>query len=102
MKMIMQIIGAKVIKGSCQNQNIEATVEVYCIPFTSTQVKPKKIGLMELASGGSLQQIIEETQKMNTNIMVFHCSMGTWLSEFKNKLLTKIELEVKPVVFMED
>jgi len=103
MKQILQIIGAKNMGAGKRADGMDSMMEVYCIPFTSEQVKMKKPSLFDIASGGAgLEQLMRDAQQLKTNITTFYVPLDLWLSEFKNKLLTKIELDVSCKQCMEE
>jgi hypothetical protein len=104
MKQIMQIIGAKNMGAGTRPDSMDSVMEVYCIPFTTENVKIKKPSLMSIAMGEGLdmQQLMGEAQAMKKHVTIFYVTLETWLNEFKNKLLTKIELEISCTQYMEE
>jgi len=102
MKQILQIIGAEIIQGGT-GQELNGKVKIICIPFTTEQVKLKKPSLMQLASGGGgIQEIIQQAQDMQKHKTTFIVSLDEWLHEYKNKILTKIEIDIKCTQYYEE
>jgi len=95
MKNELQIIGAKAINKD--------TVEVYCIPYTSPEVKQKRPSVFDLARGGAgVQELMQEAEAKKSRITVFFVTLDQWRNEFKNKILTKISMNIDCEVFLDD
>jgi len=95
MKKELQILGAKSVGAK--------TVKVYCIPFTTKGVKEKTPSLLSIASGGAgIQEIMQEAEAKKTQIKVLFMDLDTWRQEFKNRLFSKISIEVKLEILQKD
>lgn len=95
MKKELQIIGANIVGAK--------TVKVCCIPFTTPGVKKKEASLMSIAMGGAgIQDIMSEAQAKKSEITVFFVPLDEWLNTFKNRLLTKITMDVTPIVWQKE
>lgn len=95
MKKELQIIGACAVGKD--------KIKVSCIPYTTPGVRKKEASLMSIAMGGAgIQDIMQEAQAKKTEITKFFVDLDEWRTTYKNKILTKIELEVRPLVFLDD
>lgn len=103
MKQILQIVGSEFVKPGIQKDQLDAVFKITCIPFTTEQVKLKKPSLLDMAmgGGGTIQELMQQAESHKTNQTIFYITLEEWLDIFRNKLLTKIEVDVKPVLFHE-
>ena len=84
---IMQIVGAKVV----ENQMVKLSL----IPYTSKEVRKKKISMLDLAvKGMDTQQMVKEIQGEQQQISILFISQDEWLNVFKNKLYTTIKINM--------
>jgi len=98
MKQIMQIIGAKVITPGSQPDQLDATVEIYLIPWNSGKVK--RPSLFQMAMGGiNIEDLTNQAKATETKITILHVSLGDWIDVFHNKILTQIEIDLNPTIF---
>ena len=95
MKKELQILGAKSVGAK--------TVKVYCIPFTTVGVKEKTPSLMSIAMGGAgITDIMQEAEAKKTQITILYMDLDTWRTEFKNRLFSKISIDVKLEILQAD
>jgi len=87
MEKILQIIGAKVV----ENEIIELTL----IPYTSKEVRKKKISMIDMAMKGvDTQQMVKEIQGERQQLSKLYVSQDEWLNTFKNKLYSSIKINI--------
>lgn len=95
MEKILQIIGAEAVGSN--------TVKVTCIPYTTNEVKKKRPTLMQIASGGAdIQELIQQTQELQSQKTVFFCTIEEWRTIFKNRILSNIKVNIEIGDMLED
>lgn len=95
MKQELQIVGAEVASRNM--------MKLVCIPFTTEVVKEKKPSLMKLAmAGDGIQDIMRKTQESQQPKSIFFVPMDEWLSYFKNRLLSRIIVDINVEMVMEE
>jgi hypothetical protein len=101
MKKIMQLIGAKVVSAGMRADGLDSVVELAFIPFTSEKMKLKRPSLMDMALGGGIdiQEIVKQAKGMESHLTIIYVSLEEYLETFKNKILTKCEIEITPNLF---
>lgn len=101
MKQTLQLIGAKVVSGGTRPDGIDSVVELIFIPFTTEKIKVKRPSLMDMALGGgiNIEDIVKQAKGMESHLTIMYVSLEEYLTTFQNKILTKCELELTPILF---
>jgi len=95
MEKILQIIGAKVV----ENQMVELTL----IPYTSKEVREKKMSMFEMATKGvNVTEMVKEIQGERQQMSKLYVSQDEWLNDFKNKLYSSIKIKIDMEKIMPD
>ena len=96
MKRELQIIGAKVVGVNL--------VKVVCIPYTTPEVREKRLSLLDLALKGDtgIKDIVREAKDVQEEKTIFFVSLDEWRKFFKNRLLSRIVMNINVEQFMEE
>ena len=90
----MQVYGMELVQPiGKEADGSDKIVKVILVPWSSEEVKPKSLGLMDLAKGGTAA-IFEEIvgkQQFKTEVYI---SMKEWLQEFKNQPFSHVKLNI--------
>ena len=101
----LQIVGAEIIAGDTKSQTgLNGIVKLTCIPFSNVRVK--KSGFFNRVQNGATiedltREQIEETNRLMQKTILF-ITVDEYLHEYKNKLFTKITLDITPDVFINE
>jgi len=89
-KKLMRIVGAELI-ATDENKDVGGIMKITMLPHSN--VKIKKPGLMELATGG-LDTLMKQIQPIEQQKVIHYITMNEWLREFNNEIFSYVWLDL--------